>query len=273
VPGSLYKVYNGVKSCPAFHLTRGPEWDFQVKKELVCGSPDGRVQSDPPVKIGRVPKSRVRRHSTGAKCGAIGAQTCSRTECLSETASDAAREDPDSRRPASLSYPYSLVGARVYVMNRFEEIYRKHLNAVFRYALSCVGRREIAEEITSQAFLELFRHRDEVDANRLPGWLLTVTKNRAVDHWRRQSVEQRYRESLAREESANQSNDDFGLFDNEALKPAHRVCLILRYVHGMDDRSEIAQRIGLTPDQVKSRLQYARQLLREQLNHSCRGVK
>ena len=50
----------------------------------------------------------------------------------------------------------------------------------------------------------------------------------------------------------------------KALKPIHRACLILRYVHGME-RSEIATRLGLSETQVKGLLQYARELVRKSL--------
>ena len=32
-------------------------------------------------------------------------------------------------------------------MTDFDDIYRQHLSAVFRYAIKCVWRREVAEEI------------------------------------------------------------------------------------------------------------------------------
>jgi RNA polymerase sigma-70 factor (ECF subfamily) len=164
---------------------------------------------------------------------------------------------------------------RVYEMKEFEELYRKHLDAVFRYTLHCVGRRAIAEEITSEAFLALFRNLDHIDKSQLPGWLLTVARNRAMDYWRRQAVERRYAESLPdpAAAAAPPSSSAGGLFDSKVLKPLHRVCLILRYAHGMD-RSEIAQWTGLSQDQVKSCLQYARRLLRnELLACSRRGLK
>ena len=49
-----------------------------------------------------------------------------------------------------------------------------------------------------------------------------------------------------------------------ALKPIHRVCLILRFVQGMN-REEIAGQTGLTELQVKGHLQYGLKLLREAL--------
>ena len=57
--------------------------------------------------------------------------------------------------------------------------------------------------------------------------------------------------------------------NNKALKPVHRVCLILRYVHGME-RGEIARETGLSETQVKGHLQYGRRLLRQQLGASRR---
>lgn len=149
-------------------------------------------------------------------------------------------------------------------MKAFQELYAAHVDAVFRYAVRCVGRREIAEEIASDAFLALYRNRHRIDENQLPAWLLTVARNRAMDYWRHQAVEQRYASSLPADARPTSPPADETLFDNPLLKPAHRVCLVLRYVHGMS-RAEIAQRTGLSEDQVKSRLQYALRLLRDQL--------
>lgn len=158
-------------------------------------------------------------------------------------------------------------------MREFHQLYSEHIDSVFRYAVRCVGRREIAEEIASEAFLALYRNRDRIDEAQLPAWLLTVTKNRATDYWRRQSVEQRYASALAdlvpKHSGTSRSEE---LFDNPALKPGHRLCLVLRYVHGMN-RSEIAKRTGFSEDQVKSRLQYALRLLRDQLVPYARGAK
>jgi RNA polymerase sigma-70 factor (ECF subfamily) len=49
-----------------------------------------------------------------------------------------------------------------------------------------------------------------------------------------------------------------------SLTPLHRVCVTLRYVHGLT-RSEIAAKLGLSETQVKGHLQYALQLLRNAL--------
>ena len=79
----------------------------------------------------------------------------------------------------------------------FEDLYRRHVQAVFRFALSVTGDRATAEDVTSEAFLALYRNLDSIDESLLPGWLLTVARNRARDLWRRRAVEQRYLEQLA----------------------------------------------------------------------------
>ena len=150
-------------------------------------------------------------------------------------------------------------------MTDFDEVYRTHVNAVFRYAVRVVGRRDVAEELTNDAFLSLFRAFDTIDTAQLPKWLYTVVRNRATDYWRRAMLEQRYLADLKPESTVEQGGNVLEWLDAAPeLKPVHRACLILRYVHGYE-RLEIADRLGLSENQVKGYLQYARQLLRKQL--------
>lgn len=161
-------------------------------------------------------------------------------------------------------------------MEDFAALYAQHLPAVFRYALRCVGRRDVAEDITADAFLALHRNFDRIDPAQLPGWLLTVVKNRAVDYWRRAQLEQRHQNSgppATLEASRASAPDAVGedqaaerwlLEHCAALKPIHRACLLLRFVRGMT-RQEVAKELGLTDNQVKSALQYAKEMLRETL--------
>jgi RNA polymerase sigma-70 factor (ECF subfamily) len=154
-------------------------------------------------------------------------------------------------------------------MGEFEEIYRTYAAAVFRYSLKCVGRRDVAEDIVSDVFLALHRNLSAVDTSQLPGWLFAVARNRAVDHWRREQVEQRYLETLPPAQTTWEPSLESWLRETKALKPVHRACLILRYVHGMD-RGDIARRLGVTENRVKGSLQYGLTLLRQELEKTPR---
>ena len=153
-------------------------------------------------------------------------------------------------------------------MSAFDDLYAKYVAAVFRYALKCVGRRDVAEDITSEVFLELYRQFSNIDTTRLPGWLFAVAKRRAVDWWRRAEVEARYAGVPASAETTYQRPLELWLGEMKALKAVHRACLILRYVHGMD-RASIADRLGLTETQVKGHLQYALKILRRELERTA----
>ncbi len=146
-----------------------------------------------------------------------------------------------------------------------EDVYSRHAAAVFRFALRCVGRRDLAEDLTSDAFLALHQNMDSVDFAQLPSWLFKVVKNRAIDHWRRQETERRYLQAQPATEAAPAALPPaLALLQSKALKPVHRICLSLRYVYGMG-RGEIAQATGLSETQVKGHLQYALELLRRDL--------
>ena len=153
----------------------------------------------------------------------------------------------------------------------FDDVYRRHLPAVLRTASRAVGRRDVAEEITADAFLELHRQFDRIDQERLPGWLITVVRNRAIDYWRRQQLERQFIEQAVEPAVAPEvpglaaSAQD--LFAHASLKPVHRTCLSLRYEHDLT-REEIAVRLGLTETQVRGHLQYGLTLLRQHVRRS-----
>jgi RNA polymerase sigma-70 factor, ECF subfamily len=151
--------------------------------------------------------------------------------------------------------------ANVSITDAFADLYRQHAPAVYRFAMRCVSRKDLAEDLTSEAFLALFRNLDRIDASRLPAWLLTVVRNRARDHWRRQTVEQSHAASIDAANTVEQPPLERWLLESPDLKPVHRTCLMLRYVYGMT-RAEIAGKTGFSEMQVKGYLQYGLEVLR-----------
>ena len=119
-----------------------------------------------------------------------------------------------------------------------------------------------AGEFVFEAFLALHRNFASIDQSLLPGWLLTVVRNRARDAWRRKVVEERHRAELRHAPAASAPPLEEWILYAADLKPIHRLCVMLRYVQGMT-RAEIAARTGLSEMQVKGHLQYALALLRK----------
>ena len=147
-------------------------------------------------------------------------------------------------------------------VKEFERIYRELVNDVFRYAVSCVGRREIAEEVTSETFLTLYRNFAGVQEEWLRPWLFRVAKNLATSYWRKRALEQKHEREVPEPVQPEQEGMERMILESKDLKPNHRSCLILRYFHGME-RDEISKVTGLSANQVKSCLQYGLELLRQ----------
>jgi RNA polymerase sigma-70 factor (ECF subfamily) len=113
--------------------------------------------------------------------------------------------------------------------------------------------------------MALYSNSDRIDTAQLPGWLLTVVRNRAIDFWRRGAKERQSLPGMPEDPAAPAAAEpEMELLRSEVLKPIHRACLVLRYAHGMT-LAEVAHRTGLSEMQVKGHLQYAWQLLRTEL--------
>lgn len=146
----------------------------------------------------------------------------------------------------------------------FRELYERHSGEVLRYAIRCTGRREVAEELAGDAFLRLYRHREEVELERAGAWLTATVKNLATDYWRRRQLERRLEREVAAALSPVMPPAMRGerWLEHPVLKPEHRACLTLHYFHGMS-AGEIADHTGLSGNQVKNALQYGLKLLRQ----------
>ena len=153
----------------------------------------------------------------------------------------------------------------------FEIVYRRHAASVLGYARKCVGRPDVAEEIASEAFLELYRNADRIDAGQLPAWLYTVVRNRAIDYWRRHRWETPLVDVAASDLPLPEPLIQPEKLKEAGLSDVHRTCLILRYVDGMT-REEIARVTGLREAQVKGNLRYGLQLLRRWLSNPPGGT-
>lgn len=69
----------------------------------------------------------------------------------------------------------------------FSELYRRHRRRVFRQAMEITRAPGMAEEVTQDAFLSLWRGAARFDASRasLSTWLSAVVRNRSIDARRR----------------------------------------------------------------------------------------
>lgn len=150
-------------------------------------------------------------------------------------------------------------------MRDFEGFYRRYLPAVYRVCMRYVGRSEVAEEIAGEAFLAFYQQQESLEDRQLPAWLFAVAKRKAIDYWRHEQHAQRVTAAEYAEPALDAQLDVQRLLARcTRLTPAHRACLLLRYMHGMS-RAEIAAQTGLAEMQVKACLQYSLKLLKDEV--------
>jgi RNA polymerase sigma-70 factor (ECF subfamily) len=151
-------------------------------------------------------------------------------------------------------------------LTSFDDIYDTYAGAVYRVCLRAVSRKEVAEELTNEVFLALYQGWEKMTPEQLPAWLFTVAKRRTADYWRHHYVEESWVSAQVEEVNCHEPEHPMAelLARCHALKPIHRICVTLRFSHGMS-RAEIAKQLSLSELQVKGHLQYALQLLRQHM--------
>ena len=72
----------------------------------------------------------------------------------------------------------------------FEELYRRHADHAFMLARKLCASRELAEEVTQESFIALWRSagRYRPALGSVSVWLASIVRNRAIDAWRRAAV-------------------------------------------------------------------------------------
>ena len=169
----------------------------------------------------------------------------------------------------------------------FEELYKRHKGALFRFVLRSIRDRAIAEELYQEIWMRVIeaRGRYEVPVPRagqptkFTTWLFTIAHNRLVDHWRKRgltlvSMDQEdagQAEPVAAPDyephrvlEAKQSLARFARA-LEALPPAQREAFLLYEEAGMSV-AEIAHATGAGEEAAKSRLRYALSKLKEAMD-------
>jgi RNA polymerase sigma-70 factor (ECF subfamily) len=145
-------------------------------------------------------------------------------------------------------------------------LYDRALPQVYGYLRARVRNDAVAEDLTAETFLAAV---DAIKQRSVPhltiAWLITVARNKLVDHWRREA--RRDRElALASDETMPDPVDEH--FERMRarevlgeLGPHHRAALTLRYLDGLSV-PEVAQQLDRTVHATEALLVRARNAFR-----------
>jgi RNA polymerase sigma-70 factor (ECF subfamily) len=148
-------------------------------------------------------------------------------------------------------------------------LYDRALPQVYGYLATRVNDPAIAEDLTGETFLAAVR---SVREHKVPdltiAWLMTVARNKLVDHWRRLAREERSL-TLAADPDGDVADDGMDArFDRmrtrevlSELGAHHRAALTLRYLDGLSV-PEVADHLDRTVHATEALLVRARHAFR-----------
>lgn len=171
-------------------------------------------------------------------------------------------------------------------LESLETLYDRYSALVFSVSLRVLYDWQLAEDVTQEVFLRLWQRPESYDPTRgrLLSWLMSVTRNRAIDEHRRISRRQRSEQG---EEPQQELRDHDASIDPAlgaalaemrgavlvamgALPVAQRKVIELAYFGGFA-QTEIAERTGVPLGTVKTRARLAMRKLREALEEMGQG--
>jgi len=160
--------------------------------------------------------------------------------------------------------------------NTFQELFQTYAKLLWTIASgvlsSSTGAEQDIEECVSDAFIELWNHPEKYDPSRgsIKSYLCIITKNKAIDVWRRKNKEKII--SL-QDFMENQVEDDYSDFTEygelyeaiRGLPEPTREIVIRRFFHD-EKPGSIAKRLGLPKKEVENRLYRGKRELFESLS-------
>jgi RNA polymerase sigma-70 factor (ECF subfamily) len=154
----------------------------------------------------------------------------------------------------------------------------RHQVGVFRYILRLVGNAAVAEELTNDVFLEVWRNAGNFEGTRsaATSWILSIARHRAISSLRKrceESWDQHAADALHDmgddPEVAAQKADKGAIMRRclNALSPQHKEIIDLVYYHDMSI-SEARDVLQIPENTVKTRMFHARKRLSELLKEA-----
>jgi RNA polymerase sigma factor (sigma-70 family) len=150
-----------------------------------------------------------------------------------------------------------------------DDLYRKHVGEVYRYAYAVLGNHADAEDVTQTAFVNAFRALERGERPRKPGnWLLAIAHNVIRQRWRQERARPPETE-LVDDVAGPQPDDESPVLADvvralQRIPQGQREALVMRELEGRSYR-EIAEILGLSASALETLLFRARRSLSEEL--------
>jgi RNA polymerase sigma-70 factor, ECF subfamily len=158
----------------------------------------------------------------------------------------------------------------------FQQLYERHSSMLFGLALNILGNRADAEDVLQETFVQVWKTANSFDPARGKpiGWLILLTRSRAIDRLRSRQTRARIAETVAQEPADDDPPaSQYAIASETRTRVRHalqsldgeqRRLIELAYFGGLT-QSEIAAELGQPLGTVKTRVRAGMIRLRELL--------
>ncbi|MEM6262935.1 MAG: sigma-70 family RNA polymerase sigma factor [Bacteroidota bacterium] len=155
----------------------------------------------------------------------------------------------------------------------YSELYDRYSASLYGVVLQVVKSEEMAADVLQESFIKVWRFIDKYDSSkgRFFTWVLNLTRNTAIDHWRSQQRKATPGLTAEAAESiigSTSENPGHALDADKALAflgEPERTLMAMNYLQGYSQR-EIAKQLDMPVGTVKTKMRNALRLLRETFN-------
>ena len=154
-----------------------------------------------------------------------------------------------------------------------EAIWKDHHDQLLNFIHKRVKDKAESEDILQDVFVKILTKIDTLkDTSKLQSWIYQMTRNAIADYFRKKTnpEETDIQEEINDEEEQNAMHEAAGWIGYyiEALPENYRDALVLYEMKGYSQK-EIAERMGISYVNARSRIQRGRQLLKKNLTDCC----
>lgn len=159
-------------------------------------------------------------------------------------------------------------------MTNVEAVWSQLHDRLLAFIMRRVEDEETAEDILQDVFLRIHTHMVGLqDSSRLESWIYQIARNAIVDHYRSRRSTGEIPETLPGEDIPEEADAAEELASSlkemvEALPEPYREALILTEYQGLS-QTDLAQHLGISLSGAKSRVQRARQKIKDGLLACC----
>ena len=158
--------------------------------------------------------------------------------------------------------------------DELKALWERYCCRLLAFIRSRIADESEAEDILQEVFLRIHRSLCCQGWNKPDGWIYQITRNLIIDHYRSRRETVEVDETVPAPEAASREDDPvtrlaLSLRETiEALPEPYRQALVLTEYDGLSQK-ELAARVGISLSGAKSRVQRAREKLRDMLLTCC----